>query len=111
MVLSALAVLVLQRVIVRVVTKESDVKHLLSTGVPATATVLDSFDTGNRVASIYILAKLSLRVEREAGEGTFDAEITVPISPVKLAEFSPGRVIKVRVDPVTRQVAVDQARR
>lgn len=111
MVLSALAVLVLQRLVVRLVTKEARSDQLLSVGVPATATVLDSYDTGNRVASIFILTKLSLRVELGEGQDAFDTEITAPISPVKLAEFSPGRVIKIRLDPVTREVAVDQARR
>ncbi|RZL63915.1 MAG: hypothetical protein EOP81_11140 [Variovorax sp.] len=105
---------ILQRLVARWVTDESKTDRVLKAGRPAQAVVLDTYDTGNRISAIYILTRLRLRVEpaeAEAAPQPFDVELTVPISPVKLAEFAPGRRIKVRVDPGTREVAVDQPRR
>lgn len=104
--------LILQRLIARWVTNEAKTERVLKDGRPAQAVVLDTYDTGNRISAIYILTRLRLRVEpAETPFAPFDAELTVPISPVKLAEFATGCRISVRVDPATREVAVDQARR
>jgi len=103
------AFFVLQRAVVRKLTGEEKAEAVRRRGEPATALVLDTYDTGNRVARYFILTRLTLRVE--SSTGSFETTLTTPISPVKQAEFSPGRTIKVRVDTGTREVAVDQARR
>lgn len=109
--LLAVAVLVLQRVVVRHATHASTVKRVLADGLPANAVVLDTYDTGNRVSSIFLMTRLSLRVEDSPGVPSFETNTVVPISPVKLAEFAVGKTIKVRVDTATKDVAVDQPTR
>lgn len=108
--LCTVAVLVLQRVIVHVASGESKARRILVTGQPAIAVVLDAHDTGRRVDAIFVLTRLRLRVQSSERLAPFDAEVTVPISRVKLAEFASGRAIRVRVDPDTREVAIDQER-
>ena len=107
-VLAVVGVLLLQRVIVRLVTKAGTVKRVLADGQPATAVVLDTYDTGNRVSSIYLMVRLDLRIEESADVPGFETQTVVPISPVKLADFSVGRTVKVRVDAATEEVAIDQ---
>jgi hypothetical protein len=103
------AFFVLQRAVVRKLAGEGKADEVRRNGEPATAVVLDTYDTGNRVARDFVLTRLALRVN--CSTGSFETTITTPISPVKQAEFSPGRTIKVRVNTGTREVAVDQARR
>lgn len=110
-VLSVVAVLLLQWSIARRMSGNAQNHPLLQSGRPAAALVLDTYDTGNRVTAIYILTRLRLRVEAVDAAAPFETEITVPISPVKLAEFAPGRTVRVRVDAATREVVIDQARR
>ena len=107
-VLSTVAFLLLQRVIVRVATKSVTTKRVLADGKPTTAVVLDTYDTGNRVDSIYLMVRLNLRVEDAEGVPGFETITVVPISPVKLPDFAIGRTVKVRVDPATKDVAMDQ---
>lgn len=106
--LSIVAILVLQRLVVRSATNASTVKRVLADGQPATAVVLDTYDTGNRVSSIFVMVKLSLRIEDSPGVASFETDIVVPISPVKLADFAVGKTIRVRVDTATHEVALDQ---
>jgi hypothetical protein len=40
----------------------------------------------------------------------FETELTVPLSPVKMPQFAPGRTVQVKVDPATRDIAIDQPR-
>lgn len=110
-VLCTAGVLVLQRVIVRVVSGEVSANRIRATGQPATAVVLDIHDTGHRVDAIFVLARLRLRVQPVDALTPFDVELDTPISPAKLAEFAPGRTVKVRVDRGTHEVAIDQERR
>ncbi|GAA3528816.1 hypothetical protein GCM10022234_27630 [Aeromicrobium panaciterrae] len=109
--LLTVAVFVLQRLVVRHATHASTVERVLADGLPADAVVLDTYDTGNRVSSIFLMTKLSLRIEESSGVPAFETDIVVPISPVKLADFAVGRTIRVRVDPATKDVAVDQPTR
>ncbi|MDM0007440.1 hypothetical protein QTI51_23165 [Variovorax sp. J22G73] len=82
--------------------------QVLAEGVPAVATVLATADTEMRVDLVYVLTRLTLRVEAAGPVPSFIAETVVPISPVKLAEFSEGRLVRVKVDLATRQIAIDQ---
>ena len=109
--LSVLAVLVLQRVIVRLATKARTTERVMAEGRPSTAVVLDTYDTGSRVNTIYVMVRLTLRIEDAEGVPGFETTTVVPISPVKLPDFAIGRTIKVRVDPVSKDVAMDQPRR
>lgn len=86
-------------------------ERVLRTGQPAVATVLESYDTAMRVERIYILVRLKLRVQPEGGLPAYETEMDAPISPVKLADFAPGRSVKLRFDPVSREIAIDQPMR
>jgi len=37
-------------------------------------------------------------------------ELTVPLSPVKMPQFAPGRMVRIKVDPATRDIAIDEPR-
>jgi hypothetical protein len=106
---AVVAFFVLQRAVVRKLAGEGKAEEVRRSGEPATALVLDTYDTGNRVARYFIMTRLTLRVD--CSTGSFETTVTTPISPVKQVEFSPGRTIKVRVNTGTREVAVDQPRR
>lgn len=84
--------------------------HVLRVGLPTTAKVLDSTDTRTRIDRIYILTRLRLRVDAVGGLPDFEAELTVPLSPVKMPQFAPGRTVQVKVDPATRDIAIDEPR-
>jgi hypothetical protein len=72
--------------------------------------VLDSTDTRTRIDRIYILTRLRLQVDAVGGLPDFETELTVPLSPVKMPQFAPGRTVQVKVDPATRDIAIDQPR-
>lgn len=99
----------LQRMLARQVAGEPRADAVRVSGLPARALVLETHDTGRRVFRIFMLTRLKLSVD--APDGAFETEITVPISAVKVAEFAPGKTIKVRVDVQTGEVAVDQPQR
>jgi hypothetical protein len=84
--------------------------HVLRVGLPTTAKVLDSTDTRTRIDRIYILTRLRLHVDAVGGLPDFETELTVPLSPVKMPQFAPGRTVQVKVDPATRDIAIDQPR-
>ena len=86
-------------------------ERVLRTGQPAVAMVLESYDTDMRVASIFILVRLKFQVQPEGGLPAYQAELVAPISPVKLADFAPGRSVKLRFDPVSHEIAIDQPMR
>ena len=75
------------------------------------AEVLDAADTGSRIDAIYILTKLRLQVADVDGVGDFTTEIVVPLTPVRIAQFVPGAMVKVLVDPVSRELVLDQPRK
>ncbi|AOB33238.1 hypothetical protein AKI39_24490 [Bordetella sp. H567] len=78
------------------------------TGVPATARILRTVDTGTRLgADRFFVWKLSLAVDH-AAQGAFETEIRVPISPVRFGDFAEGRDIRVRIDAHSGKVVVDQ---
>jgi hypothetical protein len=88
---------------------EQRLDNIRTAGTPATATVLAAADTGvRRGADTFFLVALTLRVLPEDGVDSFDTSITVPLSPVRIPDFAEGRRIKVKVDPGTHDVAVDQ---
>jgi len=84
--------------------------HVLRVGLPTTAKVLASTDTRTRIDRIYILTRLRLQVDAVGGLPDFETELTVPLSPVKMPQFAPGRTVQVKVDPATRDVAIDEPR-
>lgn len=86
-------------------------ERVLRTGRPAAAVVLESHDTGIRVERIYIIVRLKFRVQPGGGLPDFETELDAPISPVKIADFAPGRSVKLRLDPVSREIAIDQPMR
>ncbi len=83
-------------------------ERVLRTGQPAVGVVLESYDTGTRVERIYILVRLKFQVQPEGGLPGYETELVAPISPVKLADFAPGRSVKLRFDPASREIAIDQ---
>ena len=104
-------VISMQGVVNRQVMGTDLAERVLRTGQPAVGVVLESYDTAMRVERIYILVRLKLQVQPEGGLPAYEAELTAPISPVKLADFAPGRSVKLRFDPVSREIAIDQPMR
>lgn len=84
--------------------------HVLRVGLPTTGKVLDSTDTRTRIDRIYILTRLRLHVDAVGGVPDFETELTVPLSPVKMPQFAPGRMVRIKVDPATRDIAIDEPR-
>ena len=81
---------------------------LQRTGLPATARILRTVDTGTRLgADRFFVWKLRLAVDH-AAHGPFETEIRVPISPARFGDFAEGHDILVRIDTRTRDVVVDQ---
>lgn len=106
----AFAIMKLQR---RVIDKVSNValeQRLQRDGVATTAQVLDAADTGGRVDAIYLLVRLRLQVAAADGVEGFVTEIVAALSPVRVAQIVPGATVKVRVDPLSREVVLDQPR-
>ncbi len=107
-VLGAIGVRKLQGFTTAQIVERAAPAQVLAEGVPAVATVLASADTEMRVDLVYVLTRLTLRVEAAGPVTSFVTETVVPISPVKLAEFAEGRLVRVKVDLATGKVAIDQ---
>jgi hypothetical protein len=69
---------------------------LHDSGLLAQATVLEFTDTGRRHNSNPVM-QIKLRVTLPEGKENA-AEVTMPMSPVRIAAIKPGMVVKVRVD-------------
>jgi hypothetical protein len=77
-------------------TGESTNQPVRETGVPATAEILEIWDTGVRLNDNPVVG-FRLLVTREDGE-VYEAETKNVISIVHLCQFQPGAVVAVRVD-------------
>jgi hypothetical protein len=87
-------------------------EHVRRTGQPGTAVVLRVTDTGTRLGvTTFFVIDLTLRVQAGGAVPAFDTTLRVPVSPVRLSDFAEGKVIQVRIDTDTREVAVDQRTR
>lgn len=100
-----------QRRIIDKISNKALEQRLHREGVATTAQVLDAADTGGRIDAIFILTRLQLQVAATEGVEEFVIEIVVPLSPVRVAQIVPGTTVKVRVDPVSREVVLDQPRK
>lgn len=79
-----------------------------SAGDAATATVLETTDTGVRTgADEYFIWRLRLSVRPALGQ-SFESTIDVPVAPTRFGDFAEGKEIRVRVAADRRQVVVDQ---
>lgn len=76
------------------------------TGIPASAKILDIWDTGVKFNDDPVVG-FRLLVTREDGSA-YEAEAKNVISIVHLSQFQPGAIVPVRVDPANPQlVALD----
>jgi hypothetical protein len=83
--------------------KRSDV---LANGVPAKARIVEIQDT-NRRHNTNPVVRIMLLVTDDKGHES-KAEVTMPVSPVRLAKLQPGAVVKVKYDPKKpANVAID----
>ncbi|MDR7946141.1 hypothetical protein [Achromobacter aegrifaciens] len=79
-------------------------------GLPGTARVTAARDTRRRIGdTLYFVIELDLDVAATSATPALSRTLSVPLSPLHLADFSVGKTIQVRVDPATREVVVDQA--
>jgi len=106
----AFAIMKLQRQVIDKVTNVALEQRLQREGVATTAQVLDAADTGGRVDAIYLLVRLRLQVAAADGVEEFLTDIVAALSPVRVAQIVPGATVKVRVDPLSREVVLDQPR-
>ncbi|MDP9882216.1 hypothetical protein J2W25_006509 [Variovorax boronicumulans] len=107
-VVAVVVVFALQRLVVRFKADTGKAEHVLRSGQPATAVILDTYDTGERIDTMYVLVRMRLLVEASPEWSAFESDIVVPVSPVKLSDFSVGKRAKVRVIAASRDIAIDQ---
>lgn len=83
---------------------------LRASGMPGTALVTAARDTRRRIGdTLYFIIELDLAVAATSATPVLSRTLSVPLSPLHLADFSAGKTIQVRVDPATHEVVVDQA--
>lgn len=79
-------------------------------GLASTALVTAARDTRRRIGdTLYFIIELDLEVAATNDTPAMSRTLSVPLSPLHLADFGAGKTIQVRIDPSTREVAVDQA--
>jgi hypothetical protein len=84
-------------------------QQVRASGHAGTAVVTNLTDTRTRLGGdLFFVVDMGLRVQADDVMPAFDATIRVPVSPVRLADFAEGRTVRVRIDPATREVALDQ---
>jgi hypothetical protein len=82
--------------------------RVLSNGVAAKARIIGILDTGRRHNSNPVL-RIQLVVTDISGHD-FPAEVTLPVSPVRLVQYQPGAIVPVKYVPNEPQsVAIDTA--
>ncbi|CAB3669098.1 hypothetical protein [Achromobacter pestifer] len=85
---------------------------LRDSGLASTAHVAAARDTGRRIGeTLYFIVDLDLEVAATHATPALARTLSVQLSPMRLADFSAGKTIRVRVDPSTHDIAVDQATR
>lgn len=78
-------------------------------GLPGSARVAASRDTRTRIGdTLFFIVELDLEVDATQSTPAMVSTLQVPVSPLRLADFAEGRAIKVRIDPATHEIAVDQ---
>lgn len=80
-----------------------------ASGVASTALVTAARDTRSRIGdTLYFIIELDLNVAATAATPALTRKLSVPLSPLHLADFGVGKTVQVRVDPDTHEVAMDQ---
>lgn len=74
---------------------------VLSSGIETSARIIDVTDTGRRHNTNPVV-KIRLVVKAVEGD-EYNAEITTPVSPVKLPEYKAGATVRVKYDPKKRE--------
>ncbi|MGE8687258.1 MAG: hypothetical protein ACN6PJ_08995 [Achromobacter sp.] len=83
---------------------------LRGSGLASTARVAAARDTRRRIGdTLYFIIELDLEVAATDATPALTRTLSLPLSPLHLADFSAGKTIRVRVDPATHDIAVDQA--
>ena len=82
--------------------------HIRATGEAGTALVTEINDTGRQFGpNDHPIVQLRLQVEPARGL-PFDTTLEARLSPVRIGNFTEGKRIAVRIDPLTQAVAIDQ---
>lgn len=85
---------------------------LRASGLASTAHIAAARDTGRRIGeTLYFIVDLDLEVAPTHATPALARTLSVPLSPMRLADFSAGKTIPVRVDPATHDVVLDQITR
>ncbi|PQZ70951.1 hypothetical protein CQ050_05065 [Achromobacter sp. MYb9] len=78
-------------------------------GVASTARVTAARDTRSRIGdTLYFVIELDLDVAATAATPALTRTLAVPLSPLHLADFGVGKTVRVRVDAITHEIALDQ---
>ncbi|HCW19031.1 MAG TPA: hypothetical protein DHL02_13985 [Achromobacter sp.] len=78
-------------------------------GVASTARVTAARDTRSRIGdTLYFVIELDLDVAATAATPALTRTLAVPLSPLHLADFGVGKIVRVRVDAITHEIALDQ---
>ena len=82
--------------------------YLLRFGVTAKAKITDIIDTGRRY-NYNSVCRIKLAITDNAGR-EYPAEVTMPISPLRLVKYQPGYVVRVKYDPRSpNRVTIDSS--
>lgn len=78
-------------------------------GVASTARVTAARDTRSRIGeALYFIIELDLDVAATAATPALTRTLSLPLSPLHLADYGVGKTVRVRVDAATHEVAMDQ---
>lgn len=78
-------------------------------GVASTARITAARDTRSRIGdTLYFVTELDLDVAATAATPALTRTLSLPLSPLHLADYGVGKTVRVRVDAVTHEVAMDQ---
>ncbi|NMK49759.1 hypothetical protein [Achromobacter sp. Bel] len=80
-----------------------------ASGVASTARITAARDTRSRIGdTLYFVIELDLAVAATAATPALTRTLSVPVSPLHLADYGAGKTVRVRVDAATHEVAMDQ---
>jgi predicted S18 family serine protease len=101
-----LLLFVLSVTVVPIVWRHFRSSDVLKSGVSASAKIVDVTDTGRRHNNNPVV---SIRLIVTGTDGRdFNAEVTMPVSPVRLTRYQPGTVVAVKYDPKSPdRIAID----
>lgn len=83
--------------VVKLMRGSAERKRLLTTGVPAIATIMQIWETGTRINDRPMVG-FALQVQPQGGQ-PFQAQCQMVVSPLQIPSIQPGTQVQVKYDP------------